>query len=144
MSVARTCTVVALTATAALTTTALAVAPAHTGGAPVLGTVTIDREARLANGQVTLSGTYSCTVPDAEVTSGPGTIGVELGTRSRVASSGSVAVTCDGSSRTWRITAPAGSMHPGRVSVSGHLEVPDAAGNTPWNLFDASVTVRRG
>ncbi|MGO4597373.1 DUF6299 family protein [Terrabacter sp. 2RAF25] len=145
MSIARTCTAVTLAASAALTATALAVAPAQAGGAPDDSTVTVDRQARLAAGQVTLSGTYSCTVPDAASTSGPGTIGVELVTRSGVATSASVAVTCDGTTRDWRVTAPAGSLGPGRAWVHGHVEVTDTAGNTPWNLFDTSVAVvRRG
>src|SRR5690242_13672148 len=121
---------------AALTTSALAVAPAHAGGAPDYSTVTVDRQAVLADGQVTVAGTYSCTVPDAATTSGPGTIGVELVARSGASTSGSVDVTCDGTTRGWTVTAPAGSLRSGRVWVHGHVEVTDSAGNTPWNLFD--------
>lgn len=141
MSVTRTLTAVAVAVTAALTTTTLAVAPARAGGAPDLGTVTVDHQARLGAGGVTVGGTYTCTVPDASVGSGPGTIGVEVVARSGASTSGQVPVTCDGTTRSWAITAPAGSLRQGRVWVHGHLEVPDAAGNTPWNLFDATVTV---
>jgi hypothetical protein len=76
-------------------------------------------------------------------TSGPGTIGVELAARSGVATSGSVAVTCDGTTRAWTVTAPAGDLYAGRFQVHGHVEVTDSDGNTPWNLFDAAVTARR-
>ncbi|WP_330475416.1 DUF6299 family protein [Terrabacter sp. C0L_2] len=141
MSVTRTLTALTLAATAALTTTALAVAPAHAGGAPNLGTVTVDHQVRLSADRVSLGGTYTCTVPDAAVASGPGTIGIELVARSGASTSGQVAVTCDGTTRPWTVTAPAGALRQGRVWVHGHLEVPDAAGNTPWNLFDATVTV---
>ncbi|MFM6848847.1 MAG: DUF6299 family protein [Terrabacter sp.] len=143
MSITRTFTALALAASAALTTTALAVAPAHAGGAPDFSTVTVDRQAHLSAGEVAVGGTYSCTVPDPQMTSGTGTIGVELVTRSGVATTGSVAVTCDGTSRDWTVTAPAGDLRPGRVQVYGHVEVTDSDGNTPWDLFDASVTVRR-
>jgi hypothetical protein len=141
MSATRMLTAVALAATAALTTTAVAVAPAHAGGAPGLGTVTVDRQARLGADSVTVRGTYSCTVPDAAGTSGSGTIGVELVTRSGGATAGSVAVICDGTTRSWTVTPPAGSLRQGRAWVHGHLEVPDTAGNTPWNLFDSTVAV---
>ena len=141
----RSLTALALAGSAALTATALTVAPAHAGGAPGFSAVTVDRQAVLADGQVTVGGTYSCTVPDGGPSSGPGKIGVELATRSGAATSGSVAVTCDGTTRGWTITAPAGSLGPGRAWVHGHVEVTDSAGNTPWNLFDTSVTVvRRG
>lgn len=141
---ARILTALALGASAALTTTTLSATAAYAGGAPDYSTVTVDRQAVLA-GEVTVGGTYSCTVPDAATTSGPGTIGVELVMRSGATTSGSVAVACDGTTRGWRITAPAGSLGPGRVWVHGHVEVTDSAGNTPWNVFDTSVTVvRRG
>ncbi|GAA2740151.1 hypothetical protein GCM10009868_01160 [Terrabacter aerolatus] len=53
----------------------------------------------------------------------------------------SVPVTCDGTERGWTVTTPAGSLRQGRAWVHGHLEVPDAAGNTPWNGFDTTVAV---
>jgi hypothetical protein len=103
--------------------------------------VSVDRHARLHDGVVTLRGTYTCTVPDAPDLSGPGTIGVELVSRSHVATSASVAVTCDGTQHPWTVTAPTGSLAQGRAWVLGHLEVPDAEGNSPWELFDATVAV---
>ena len=143
MSITRTLTAVALAASAALSTTALTVAPAHAGGAPDFSTVTVDRQARLSADTVTVSGTYSCSIPDPERTSGPGTIGVELVTRAGVATTGSVAVTCDGTTRDWTVTAPAGGLRAGPVQVHGYVEVTDRDGNTPWNLFDAAVNLRR-
>jgi hypothetical protein len=143
MSITRTLTAVALAGSAALTATTLTVAPAHARCAPGFSTVTVDRQAVLADGQVTVGGTYSCIVPDPEATSGSGRIGVELVTRAGVATAGSVAVTCDGTTRDWTVTAPAGGLRAGRVQVHGHVEVTDSDGNTPWNLFDAAVNLRR-
>ncbi len=54
MSVTRTLTAVGFAATAALSTTTLAVAPARAGGAPDLGTVTVEHQARLGAGGVTV------------------------------------------------------------------------------------------
>lgn len=141
MNVSRSLTTVALAATAALSVTTLAVTPASAGGAPDLGTVGVDRLASLGTDGVTVHGTYTCTVPDAAVASGPGTIGVELVSRSGASTSGTVAVTCDGTTRSWTVTAPAVSLRHGQAWLHGYLEVPDAAGNTPWNLFDATVIV---
>ena len=138
-------TTLALAALGALTAATLAVAPAHAGGAPDFSTVTVDRQARLASGVVTLGGSYSCTVPDAAVTSGPGTLGLELADGSGVVATGEVGVTCDGVRRPWTLTAPAGSLGAGRAWVDGHVAVTDSAGNTPWDGFSARVAVvRRG
>jgi len=141
MNVSRSLTTIALAATAALTVTTLAVAPASAGGAPDLGTVSVDRLVRLGADGVTVRGTYACTVPAAAAVSGPGTIGVELVSRSGASTSGEVAVTCDGTTRPWTIVAPAGSLPQGQAWLHGHLEVPDADGNTPWNSFEATVAV---
>ena len=145
MSVTRTLTAMALAAATTIGTTALVVAPAHAGGAPDLGTVTVDRQARLHDGVVTLQGTYTCTVPDSQAHSGPGTLGLELVTRSGAATTTPltdlVPVTCDGTQRSWTVSTAAGSLRQGRAWVHSHLEVPDAAGNTPWTLFDTTVAV---
>lgn len=138
MNVSRSLT---LAATAALSMTTLAVAPASAGGPPVPGTVGVDRLASLDAEGVTVHGTYACTVPDGTVASRPGTIGVELVSRSGASTSGTVAVACDGTTRPWTIPAPSGSLRPGQLWLHGYLEVPDTAGSTPWNLFDAAVTV---
>ena len=107
--------------------------------------MTVDRQARLASGTVTLGGTYSCTVPDPVTPTGPGAIGVELADASGVVTTGEVGVTCDGVTRPWTLTAPTGSLRAGRAWVNGHVAVTDSAGNTPWNGFSARVAVvRRG
>ena len=145
MSVTRTLTAIALATATTIGTTALVVAPAHAGGAPDLGTVDVDRQARLHDGVVTLRGTYTCTLPDSPALSGPGTLGLELVSRSGAAATTpltvSVPVTCDGTERSWTVSTAAGSLRQGRAWVHGHLEVPDAAGSTPWELFDTTVAV---
>lgn len=143
MSITRTVTAIALAAAAGLGATTLVTAPAHAGGAPDLGSVTVDRLARLHDGAVTLGGRYTCTAPDAPGVSGPGTLGLELVSRagSTTPAPMTVPVTCDGTERRWTVTSPAGTLRQGRAWVHGHLEVPDAAGNTPWDLFDTTVSV---
>ena len=133
----------ALATVAALAGSAFVAAPAHAGGAPVFSTVTVERQARLASGAVSLGGTYSCTVPDPVTPTGPGTIGVELADSSGVVTTGEVRVTCDGVTRPWTLTVPAGSLGAGRAWVTGHVAVTDSAGNTPWNGFSARVAVVR-
>lgn len=145
MSITRTFTAIALAAaTTALTTTTLTIATAHAGGAPALGTVTVDRQVRLTADSVTLHGTYVCSVPDQGVATGPGLLGFEIVGRSGPATSGSVAVVCDGATRAWTITAPAGSLGPGRATALSYLEVCDSAGNCPRNGFESLVQIRRG
>ena len=144
LSVSRTLTV-ALATAVSLAGTALVAAPARAGGAPRFSTVTVDHLALLGGDTVTVHGTYVCTVPDPVTPTGPGTLGLELADRTGVVTSGEAGVVCDGLTRPWTLTAPAGSLRAGRTWLNGHVAVTDSAGNTPWNGFSAQVAVvRRG
>lgn len=135
MNVSRSLTTVALAATAALSVTTLAVAPAHAGGAPTLGTVTVDPKAVLTGDAVTLTGTYTCTGGSS------GSLYTELATREAVGTSAGTAVVCDGSTHRWTATGPRENLTRGSATALVTLEVCDASGDCPWNLFDARVTV---
>lgn len=139
MNVSRSLSTVAMAATAALSMSALAAAPAHAGGAPILGTVTVDRVAVLTADAVTLTGTYTCTGADPGASRG--SLHTELATRDAVGSTAATSVVCDGFSHRWTTTGPRENLTRGSATVLVSLEVCDASGDCPWNLFDARVTV---
>lgn len=134
MTVSRSLSTVVLTATA-LSVSALAAAPAHAGGAPTLGIVTIDSKAVLTADTVTLTGTYSCTG------AGSASIYTEMATRSAVGSTAGTSVVCDGAAHRWTTTGRRENLTRGSATALVTLEVCNASGDCPWNLFDARVTV---
>lgn len=134
MSKARTLVIGAAVAIAA---SLLSLAPAHAGGAPDLGVVTVDPVAVFSGDTATLTGTYTCTYP------GSGTIGFELLLRGGASTQeASFPAECDGSVHAWRTTTRGDGMTPGPATFWGHLEVCDANGDCPWNLVEERVTLR--
>jgi hypothetical protein len=120
---------------AALGASLLLPATALAGGAPELGTVTVDPVARVSADTVTLTGTYTCTWP------GTGTVGIELVTRFDGRTELGFGVECDGLTRSWQATAPREGLSAGTAMAWGHLEVCDAGGDCPWNLFEGRVAL---
>ena len=115
----------------------LAPATAFAGGAPDLGDVPVDPVATFAGDTATLTGTYTCTYP------GTGTIGFEL----LIGGSGqtgpaSFSAECDGFVHPWRASTRGEGLRPGPVTFNGYLEVCDAEGACPWNLFMEQVALR--
>lgn len=115
---------------------------AHAGGAPDLGSVTVDRYAYAdPSGDLRLTGSYTCTAE------GTGAIRADVygWTTSGPATSFEIpGVLCDGAVHDWSVTTH-DSTYPihGRALVWGSLEVCDpVAGTCPADLCDGEVTVR--
>jgi len=87
---------------------------------------------------VTLTGTYTCTGASG------GSIYTELATRNAVGSTAGTSVVCDGSMHRWTTTGPQENVRNGSATALVTLEVCDASGDCPWDLFETPVQVRRG
>lgn len=122
----------------------LAFAPAQAGGAPDLGTVTVDQHAVTdRHGDLLLSGTYRCAA-EGSVRILADVYGWRNGTPGT--SFVMTSVICDGATHRWTTTAPRGSYSlTGRAVVWGSLEVCDLVTDScPRNAFDQAITVRPG